>query len=199
MILAEARPILKTTPGGDGADDWPLVLAARAGDRAAAGELLARHNGLMVQWCEERLRPGVEMDDLLQEARMAGLDAIRWFKPGKATRISSYLKVCVSRRLARYLNPRKPRPTLVQPMDGSDRDEVEALPPVIDRDLLAALQALTKGERTAVGLKWGLDGGGERSVVAVAQRMNVKQRTAAWLIEVGEAKLREAMGPDGCP
>jgi RNA polymerase sigma-70 factor (ECF subfamily) len=65
---------------GADSDDGALVLAARAGDKAAFAELLTRHRPLVVTLCERMLGDAFAAEDAAQEASLQallGLESLR--------------------------------------------------------------------------------------------------------------------------
>jgi RNA polymerase primary sigma factor len=80
-------------------------LAARiqAGDVAARDELVAANEGLAVSLAEHYRGRGVELDDLIQEARMELLNAAADFAPAvHGTRFSTYAGACIRGQLSKY-------------------------------------------------------------------------------------------------
>jgi DNA-directed RNA polymerase sigma subunit (sigma70/sigma32) len=70
--------------------------------REAAGKVLENNRGLILQWCHLLALAGFDLDDMIQESYMAGLEAIRYFRTDRGYQFNSYLKCCVLRRLAKW-------------------------------------------------------------------------------------------------
>lgn len=171
---------------------------AKAGDREAAGRVLEAHRGMIVRWCNEMVEPGLELDDMIQEAFLAGLDAIRWFKPERGYVFLTYLKRCVRNRLATWRKDRRQRP-LALDADESDSMEGLAVVPPDNLVLLPMLRNLSKRDRRVIELRFGLTGGGELGVESVRRRLG---RSAADIkrIEAEALKdLRYLAGPGHDP
>ena len=85
--------------------DADLCRLARSGDRQARNVLLERHYRLCCLIAHEYAKrtPGVEADDLAQEAVFAMMDAVRWFDAAKNFRFTTYAGACIHKRLVKLL------------------------------------------------------------------------------------------------
>ena len=102
--------------------ELPLLAVVKAERGTPAGNdatarVLARHRGLIVRHCERVCMAGFELDDLIQEAQCAGLEAVRYFKPERGYKFAPYLMNCVRWRVWKWLNERKPLP-----QEGAEED-----------------------------------------------------------------------------
>ncbi|HYE77970.1 MAG TPA: sigma-70 family RNA polymerase sigma factor [bacterium] len=157
--------------------------------RAAAGRVLTAHRGLIKQLCLGMVRAGYELDDLIQEAHLAGLDALRYFDPARGVQFQTYLAECVRRRLGGMLGDRRQRPL---PQEGEDETpDLLAAIEAVDRTWLAGvLEKLPPLERAALELKYGLQGGGELTTGEVGKRLGVGEESAGWLIWQGQLGIK---------
>ena len=64
---------------GDGRSDAGLLARARAGDRAAFGDLVARHHGVLAGLLRQRLGPHGPVEDLLQDVFARSLEKLDGF------------------------------------------------------------------------------------------------------------------------
>lgn len=67
-----------------------LIALAQAGDHEAQAKLLAASYARMLKLACRFARPGVDVEDLLQEARIALLAAIQSYEPGHGTALSTW-------------------------------------------------------------------------------------------------------------
>lgn len=152
------------------------IARAQAGDAAAAGRVLAAHRGLIVRWCKQMIEPGLDFDDAMQEAHVAGMAAIRWFKPGRGCKFPSYLKRCVRNRLAMWRRDRRQLPFLQRPLSKpgeEDQTEPIATPPPDNLVLMPMVRNLSKRDRRILELRYGLGGGGPLGVVTVGRLLHL--------------------------
>lgn len=80
--------------------DVQLVARAQAGDRDAAGELVARFESFVRNLAANFYLPGADRDDVLQEARVALLQAVKNFDPAAGTPFRGFVALVVRRQLA---------------------------------------------------------------------------------------------------
>lgn len=174
------------------ADD---IARAQAGDAQAAGRVLAAHRGLIVQWCRQMVEPGLDLDDMIQEAHVAGMSAIRWYKPGRGWKFPSYLKVCVRNRLAVWRRDRRQRPL------GADDDTPEGTAPMAPDNLqiLPMMRNLSKRDRKVLELRFGLTGGGPLGVGTVGRLLKLKPAEVKRIEAEALADLRYMAGPGHDP
>lgn len=81
------------------------VLAARAGDRPALARVFASTERLCVFMARRRLRhlpPGMDIDEAVQVCRLAVMDAIRKYQPGKST-FGAYASIWMRARLTQAI------------------------------------------------------------------------------------------------
>ena len=79
--------------------DEQLWQASRDGDAAALRCLIARYDRLAVSLCGGYHTAGMEREDLLQEAYLGLLKAIRSFQPEKGIPFSAFAGLCMKRQL----------------------------------------------------------------------------------------------------
>lgn len=163
-------------------DEAAELTRAQAGDKDAQGQVLERHRGLMVQWCNQMVMAGFDLDDMIQECCIAGLDAIKYYKADTGFAFTTYLKRCCRNRLAKWRDDKRQRP-LPQEGEEDGRDGLDKLPAheAVDMDWLReAMEKLTPLEREVLTLKYGLSGGGTLDAGAVANRLGVGVDAVKW-------------------
>ncbi len=67
-----------------------LVLAHQAGDPRAPAALLSALRPMVHRWASRAWRPGVDLDDLMQEASVALLDAALTFDPSRGVKFVTW-------------------------------------------------------------------------------------------------------------
>lgn len=76
-----------------------LVERAARGDRDAEARALKELGTILEAIANEWHIPGMEQGDILQEARIAALAAIRQFDPERGSSVEAFVRVCVPRHL----------------------------------------------------------------------------------------------------
>jgi RNA polymerase sigma factor (sigma-70 family) len=186
------------------ADERALIALAQAdpkssAGREAAGLVLGIHRGLIVRLCGQMLLDGYELDDLIQEANIAGLEAIRYFRPERGFQFSTYLADCVRRRVFRQRNTVKQRPLPQEGESVPGTDSALSAVPQIDQsagredaagtveDLLEVLDPLAAA---VVRLHSGVGDVAGLSFTQVGKRLGMTWKAATVLYEKAVARLR---------
>lgn len=161
--------------------------------REAADRILAANRGLIIRLCNGLMMDGYELDDMVQEGNLAGLEAIKYFDAAKGYQFSTYLADCVRRRVAHWRNDRRQIPL---PQEGANIN-MDALPcpepSTVIQDQLAKLLPL---ERLALELRYGLNGGGELPIETVAHRMGLTKESASLVIVEAQLQIKYHMEND---
>lgn len=165
--------------------DASLVLAARAGDKAAFATLLARHRPLLVALCRRALPDSQEVEDVVQEAALQAL--INLDRLRRPERFGSWL-AGIGLNLARRSRRRSRADWSWEAMLGGQfgpREPVDPGPGLIE---LTEAADLASRVRAAV---FGLPEGQRRAVLLVYLGGMTHAEAAAVLgIEAGAVKTR---------
>ena len=89
------------TVAGDGPCNEELALRIQAGDKNAAGRLVAQNEGYLTDLARA-YTPWCETEDLKQEAALALLDAARRFDPAYGTKLLTYATPAIEAALSDY-------------------------------------------------------------------------------------------------
>jgi len=89
------------TVAGDGPCNEELALQIQAGDKNAAGRLIAQNEGYLTDLARA-YTPWCETEDLKQEAALALLDAARHFDPVYGTKLLTYATPAIEAALSDY-------------------------------------------------------------------------------------------------
>jgi RNA polymerase sporulation-specific sigma factor len=81
-------------------EDSALIEAARRGDQLAFERLLRRYQRLLDAHASRFYLPGGDADDLVQEARIGFMKAVRFYRGGRGSGLRTFAELCVSRQLA---------------------------------------------------------------------------------------------------
>jgi RNA polymerase sporulation-specific sigma factor len=98
-------------------EDSALIEAAQLGDQLAFERLLVRYQGLLDAHASRLYLPGGESDDLVQEARIGFMKAVRFYRGGRGSSFRTFAELCVSRQLAGAIAAA--RRAKHQPLNGS--------------------------------------------------------------------------------
>lgn len=160
----------------------------------AKAELIQRNLRLVVYIARKFDNTGVDGDDLISIGTMGLIKAINSFKTDKNIKLATYASRCIENEILMYLRrvaKRKSEVSFDEPLNtdfegnelllsdvlGTSADsvymDVEAN---VERELLKeALKKLGERERTIMSLRFGLDGGEEKTQKDVAELLGISQ------------------------
>jgi RNA polymerase sporulation-specific sigma factor len=81
-------------------EDSKLIDAAQRGDQLAFERLLRRYQRSLDAQASRFYLPGGDSDDLVQEARIGFMKAVRFYRGGRGSGFRTFAELCVSRQLA---------------------------------------------------------------------------------------------------
>src|ERR687892_728793 len=81
-------------------EDSALIEAARRGDQLALERLLRRYQRALDAHASRFYLPGGDADDLVQEARIGFMKAVRFYRGGRGSSFGTFAELCVARQLA---------------------------------------------------------------------------------------------------
>jgi RNA polymerase sigma-32 factor len=85
------------------AEERALAERARAGDEAAAGQLVRSHMGFVVHIARRYRRFGIPLNDLVQEGTIGLIHAVRRFDPGRNIRLCTYAAWWIRAHIQAYV------------------------------------------------------------------------------------------------
>jgi RNA polymerase sigma-70 factor, ECF subfamily len=179
VILEPPMPMKRN--GGDLPEDAALVRAARAGDRAAFGQLYERY-GRMVHGVVLAHVPYAEVDDLVQDVFLAALCRLDALREPQA--FAGWL-LAIARNRANDFHRRARKLEEIQDLPGtSDPNEYEA------RAALQAIHSLPEAYRETLTLRLveGMTG------PEIALRTGLTHASVRVNLHRGMKQLREKMG-----
>src|SRR5918994_944955 len=81
-------------------EDSALIEPAQRGDQLAFERLLRRYRRMLDAHVSRFYLPGGDADDLVQEARVGFMKAVRFYRGGRGSSFRTFAELCVSRQLA---------------------------------------------------------------------------------------------------
>ena len=134
------------------------------------------------------------IEDLISIGTIGLIKAVETYQPAKNIKLATYASRCIENEILMHLRKnanRKGEVSLDEPLNtdwdgnelllsdvlGTDSDSIEKpIEDDVDRDLLlTAVSRLSERERTIITLRFGLDGGRERTQKEVADQLGISQ------------------------
>jgi RNA polymerase sporulation-specific sigma factor len=81
-------------------EDGALIKTAQRGDQLAFERLLRRYQRLLDAHASRFYLPGGDADDIVQEACVGFMKAVRYYHDGRGSSFRTFAELCVSRQLA---------------------------------------------------------------------------------------------------
>src|ERR687898_2362623 len=81
-------------------EDSALIEPAQRGDQLSFERLLRRYRRMLDAHVSRFYLPGGDADDLVQEARIGFMKAVRFYRGGRGSSFRTFAELCVSRQLA---------------------------------------------------------------------------------------------------
>jgi RNA polymerase sporulation-specific sigma factor len=81
-------------------EDSALIEAAQRGDQLAFERLLRRYQHSLDARVSRFYLPGGDADDVMQEARIGFVKAVRFYRGGRGSSFRTFAELCVARQLA---------------------------------------------------------------------------------------------------
>ena len=175
-------------------EEEQYAVAAKNGD-AAAREKLIEHNLRLVVYIAKKFEnTSVDTEDLVSIGTIGLIKAVNGFDPEKKIKLATFAGRCIENEILMYLRKTvrlKTEVSLDEPLNvdgegnelllgdvlGTDNDLVfKNLETTVEKQLLAeGLKKLSERERKIVDLRFGLDGGEEKTQKEVADLLGISQ------------------------
>ncbi len=91
--------VILDNPYKDCYSDFDLLALAKGGSKSAENEIIQRYRKFAVCCSGFYYMPGGDSDDVIQEALIGLMEAVRRFNPDKNVPFRSFAAVCISRRI----------------------------------------------------------------------------------------------------
>lgn len=176
------------------ARDREAELLHRVGDQDARQELIEHNLRLVVYIARRFENTKINIEDLISIGTIGLIKAVETYKTDKNIKLATYASRCIENEILMYLRKnagRKGEVSFDEPLNtdwdgnelllsdvlGTDADVVmRPIEDDVDRGLLAAaLKILNPREKEIITLRFGLDGGRERTQKEVADRLGISQ------------------------
>ena len=195
------------------AEEEARLIALFDTDRPGASRVLIEHNLRLVVYIARRFEnTGINVEDLISIGTIGLIKAINTYNPEKKIKLATYASRCIENEILMYLrksSSQRGEVSLDEPL-GSDWDGNELLlsdvlgtdPDAVmrpleedaDREMLAlAIGRLNEREREIVVMRFGLNGGGEKTQKEVADLMGISQSYISRLEKRIINRLRKEM------
>ncbi|MDF2880975.1 MAG: polymerase sporulation sigma factor SigE [Clostridiaceae bacterium] len=171
-----------------------LVTRLVLGDSNVRSILIERNLRLVVYIARKFENTGVNVEDLISVGTIGLIKAVNTFDPEKKIKLATYASRCIENEILMYLRRNskvKAEISFYEPLNidwdgnelllsdilGTDNDEVyNLIEDEVDRELLfVAMEKLSDREKEIVKLRFGLNGGGEKTQKEVADMLGISQ------------------------
>ena len=188
--------------GGSGTLPVPLTREEEAqaiarleqGDEEARQELIEHNLRLVVYIARRFENTGINLEDLISIGTIGLIKAVGTYQPAKSIKLATYASRCIENEILMHLRKtasQKSELSFDEPLNtdwdgnelllsdvlGTESDLVmRPIEADVDRQLLRqALERLEPREKKIITLRFGLDGGQERTQKEVADQMGISQ------------------------
>ncbi|RAL26021.1 RNA polymerase sporulation sigma factor SigE [Thermoflavimicrobium daqui] len=164
------------------------------GDSAVRGMLIERNLRLVVYIARKFENTGINIEDLISIGTIGLIKAVNTFDPHKKIKLATYASRCIENEILMFLrrnNKIRSEVSFDEPLNtdwdgnelllsdvlGTENDTIyRDIEDQVDRKILhTALSSLSDRERKIVELRFGLDGGEEKTQKDVADLLGISQ------------------------
>lgn len=189
-----------------------LLARMMAGDRAARDDLITHNLRLVVYLAKKYENTGVPAEDMISIGTIGLIKSINTFNPEKNIKLATYASRCIENEILMYLRKiqnQKTEVSIDEPLNvdwdgnelllsdilGTDGDTVNReLEQEVERSALRGLvSGLGERGQRIMRLRFGLDGGEERTQKEVADIIGISQSYISRLEKKIIRQLREEM------
>nr|WP_236612041.1 RNA polymerase sporulation sigma factor SigE [Caldanaerobacter subterraneus] len=171
-----------------------LISKMEKGDNEAKSILIERNLRLVVYIAKKFENTGVGIEDLISIGTIGLIKAINTFNPRKKIKLATYASRCIENEILMYLrrnNKTRLEVSFDEPLNvdwdgnelllsdilGTDNETVyKYIEDEVERELLtSALKKLPDREKKIIRLRFGLEGGAEKTQKEVADMLGISQ------------------------
>lgn len=171
-----------------------LLERLETGDKAVKSILIERNLRLVVYIARKFENTGVGIEDLVSIGTIGLIKAVNTFDPKKKIKLATYASRCIENEILMYLrrnNKIRSEVSFDEPLNidwdgnelllsdvlGTENDIIyRSIEEEVDRKLLqAAMSKLSQRERKIMELRFGLNGGNEKTQKEVADLLGISQ------------------------
>ena len=175
-------------------EEAALILRLSEGDEEAKSTLIERNLRLVVYIAKRFENTGINIEDLISIGTIGLIKAVSTFKAEKNIKLATYASRCIENEILLHLRKttnQRGQITFDEPLHtdwdgnelllsdilGTEEDVVmKPLEEDVDRQLLSqALERLEEREKLIITLRYGLEGGQEKTQKEVADQLGISQ------------------------
>ena len=132
-------------------EEMQLIAQMRQGDSAARELLIKAYLTLVVSIACMHQRPGIELDDLIQEGNIGLIEAIDRFNPLLGNKLNTYAVWRIKKKISQYIQSLgSTQESLDTPICVEDEDYVFLADMIVDKETLCGSQAIKSIEETMI-------------------------------------------------
>ena len=193
-------------------EEGELIARLAEGDQAASSTLIEHNLRLVVYIARRFENTGINIEDLISIGTIGLIKAVGTYQPAKNIKLATYASRCIENEILMYLRKiqnQKTEVSIDEPLNvdwdgnelllsdilGTDGDTVNReLEQEVERSALRGLvSGLGEREQRIMRLRFGLDGGEERTQKEVADIIGISQSYISRLEKKIIRQLREEM------
>lgn len=194
-------------------EEADYVQASAQGDLLAQDKLVEHNLRLVVFLAKKFENCGADMDDVISVGTIGLIKAVHSFKADKQIKLATYASRCIENEILMFLRKftkRKQEVSLDEPLNvdgegnellladvlGTDGDAIYThVEDQVERQLLVeGLSHLSEREQQIMTLRFGLDGGDERTQKQVADLLGISQSYISRLEKKIICRLKKEIG-----
>ncbi len=194
-------------------EEADYVQASAQGDLLAQDKLVEHNLRLVVFLAKKFENCGADMDDIVSVGTIGLIKAVHSFKADKQIKLATYASRCIENEILMFLRKftkRKQEVSLDEPLNvdgegnellladvlGTDGDAIYThVEDQVERQLLVeGLSRLSEREQQIMTLRFGLDGGDERTQKQVADLLGISQSYISRLEKKIICRLKKEIG-----
>jgi len=174
-------------------EETDLLLRLETGDVSVRGTLIERNLRLVVYIARKFENTGILIEDLVSIGTIGLIKAVNTFDPSKRIKLATYASRCIENEILMYLrrnNKTKAEVSFEEPLNtdwdgnelllsdvlGTESDVIRYIEEEVDRALLhGAMAQLSGREKRIMELRFGLNGGQEKTQKEVADVLGISQ------------------------
>jgi len=194
-------------------EEYTLATSAKAGDDASREKLIEHNLRLVIFIAKKFENTGVDMEDLVSIGTIGLIKAVNSFDPDKKIKLATFASRCIENEILMFLRKTarlKTEVSLDEPLNtdgegnelllgdvlGTEGDVIfKDLETSVEKQLLCeGLKKLSDRERKIVDLRFGLNGGEERTQKEVADLLGISQSYISRLEKKIINRLKKEIG-----
>lgn len=194
-------------------EEYALALSAKQGEETSREKLIEHNLRLVIFIAKKFENTNVDMDDLISIGTIGLIKAVNCFDPDKKIKLATFASRCIENEILMFLRKTirfKTEVSLDEPLNvdgegnelllgdvlGTDGDAIfKNIEMTVEKQLLSeGLKKLSERERKIVDLRFGLNGGEERTQKEVADLLGISQSYISRLEKKIISRLKKEIG-----